>query len=316
MTISVVVPLFNEAPNVVLLHNAIGLAMSGLSTEYEILFVDDGSTDDTFKKCLELTALDHHLKAIRLRRNFGQTPAMAAGIDHASGEVIVTLDGDLQNDPGDIHLLLEQLEQGFDIAVGWRHERRDKLIRRRVPSRIANWLIGKVTGVPIRDNGCSLKAFRRATIKSVPLYSEMHRFIPAMASLTGARVVEVKVRHHPRRYGVSKYGLNRIYKVLVDLLTVKMLISCGSRPLHWFACLCIAPMLAGIIGFAYSTVQYLRGGSYSIVIGGTSVILLSAVIMLLINGALCELIYRTGDRDLSRLALASVRNREKQEHGH
>ena len=186
-----------------------------------MVFVDDGSSDDTVAVATAIARIDARLRIVKFRRNYGQTPAMAAGIEHARGEVLVTMDGDLQNDPADIALLLEQIDAGFDIVVGWRHNRQDKLVSRKIPSRIANWLIGKVTGVPIRDNGCSLKAFRAELIKSIPLYSEMHRFIPAMASIAGPRVAQIQVRHHARRFGESKYGLSRIYKVLLDLMVIK-----------------------------------------------------------------------------------------------
>jgi len=172
---------------------------------------------------------------------------MAAGIDHARGRVLIAMDGDLQNDPADIPLFLQKMDEGYDIVVGWRFNRQDKLVTRKIPSRIANWLIGKVTGVPIKDNGCSLKAFRADVIKGVPLYSEMHRFIPAMTSLAGARVAEIKVRHHARMVGVSKYGLSRLYKVLLDLLTIKTIVSFASWSLLWFAILAIPAALLSVV---------------------------------------------------------------------
>jgi glycosyltransferase involved in cell wall biosynthesis len=226
MYLSVIVPLYNEEESVRPLYSAIRKTLDSIRVDYEVLFVDDGSQDSTFRVAADLAAEDNRLRVIKFRKNYGQTPAMAAGIDQARGQILVTMDGDLQNDPSDIPAFIERINAGYDIVVGWRHERQDKLITRKVPSKIANWLIGKVTGVPIKDNGCSLKAYRAEVIKAVPLYSEMHRFIPAMASLTGARIAEIKVQHHPRRYGVSKYGLSRIYRVLLDLLTVKTLGTC------------------------------------------------------------------------------------------
>src|SRR5207342_2867721 len=193
----------------------------------------------------------------KFRRNYGQTAAMAAGIEHANGEVLVTMDGDLQNDPADIELLLEQIEAGYDLVVGWRHNRQDKLITRKIPSRIANWLIGRVTGVPIRDNGCSLKAFRASLIKRIPLYSEMHRFIPAVASLAGPRIAEIRVRHHARRFGESKYGLSRIYKVLLDLMVIKTVVSFVSRPLLWFAMLSVPLLLLALLALGHTTFMLL-----------------------------------------------------------
>ena len=184
---------------------------------------------------------------------------MAAGIEYATGEILVTMDGDLQNDPADIELLLAKIDEGYDIVVGWRHRRQDKLLTRKIPSKIANWLIGKVTGVPITDNGCSLKAFRASVIKNIPLYSEMHRFIPAVASVAGPRIAEIKVRHHARQFGVSKYGLSRIYKVLMDLMVIKTVTSFMSRPLVWFSLLSLPLLLVG------SVTLLLRGaaGCYS-----------------------------------------------------
>jgi glycosyltransferase involved in cell wall biosynthesis len=221
MDLSVVVPLYNEEDSVTPLYQAIATVLDALSCEAEMIFVDDGSRDRTFAVAEELAAGDKRLRVVKFRSNYGQTPAMAAGIDTACGRIVITMDGDLQNDPQDIPSFIEKIDEGYDIVVGWRFDRQDKLISRKIPSRIANWLIGKVTGVPIKDNGCSLKAFRADVIKQVPLYSEMHRFIPAMASIAGPRIAEIKVRHHARQFGQSKYGLSRVYKVLLDLLTIK-----------------------------------------------------------------------------------------------
>ena len=201
MDLSVIVPLFNEEESLEPLYHAIKSVLTTLAFEHELIFVDDGSRDNTFTIASRLAQADHRLRVIKFRRNYGQTPAMAAGIEHARGEVLITMDGDLQNDPRDIPVFLEKLKEGYDIVVGWRYNRQDKLITRKIPSRIANWLIGKITGVPIKDNGCSLKAYRASLIKNIPLYSEMHRFIPAMTSLAGTRIAEVKVNHHARRYG-------------------------------------------------------------------------------------------------------------------
>ena len=193
------------------------------------------------------------MRVVNFRRNYGQTPAMAAGIEQAHGKILVTMDGDLQNDPRDIEHFLAKIDEGYDIVVGWRHNRQDKLISRKIPSKIANWLIGKVTGVPIKDNGCSLKAYRASLIKEIPLYSEMHRFIPAMASIAGPRIAEIKVRHHARQFGQSKYGLSRVYKVLLDLMVIKTVASFTSRPLLWFALLAMplaADRHSSLVGYA------------------------------------------------------------------
>jgi hypothetical protein len=210
------------------------------------------------------------------------------------------MDGDLQNDPADIRHFLDKINDGFDIVVGWRHDRQDKLVSRKIPSRIANWLIGKVTGVPIKDNGCSLKAFRAALIKEIPLYSEMHRFIPAMASIAGPRIAEIKVRHHARQFGHSKYGLSRIYKVLLDLMVIKTVASFTARPLVWFSLLATPLMLFGLIAIGFSLLRWAEtAGAMPLPVAGTGVILLMGAFILVCGGILGELIYKLGDvRDL------------------
>jgi len=205
-----VVPFFNEEESIQPMHAAIVAAVTPLGVPFEMVFVDDGSKDGTARIGGELAQQDSRLRVVKFRRNYGQTAAMAAGIEHARGEVIITMDGDLQNDPADIGLFLQKMDEGFDIVVGWRHNRQEQTGPRKIPSMIANRLIGKVTGVPIKDNGCSLKAYRATLIKQIPLYSEMHRFIPAMASIAGPRIAEIKVRHHARQFGKSKYGLSRV----------------------------------------------------------------------------------------------------------
>jgi glycosyltransferase involved in cell wall biosynthesis len=269
------------------------------------LFVIVGSTDGTLDRASILAAEDTSLKVIDFRKNYGQTPAMAAGIEYASGETLITMDGDLQNDPRDIPMFLEKIESGFDIVVGWRHRRKDKLITRKIPSLIANWLIGKVTGVPIRDNGCSLKAYRSNVIKAVPLYSEMHRFIPAMASLAGARLVEIKVRHHARRFGVSKYGLSRAYRVLFDLLAIKTFVAFGARPLRWFAVLAVPAFVVSIGGLG-SSIYMTAQGRPPIVFAGIGLLFGALTFFLILSGALGELIYKTGDLRLDRLSLLTA----------
>jgi len=303
MKLSIIVPLYNEEESLGVLYNSIRRAVDPLALIYEIILIDDGSQDQTFERAKELAANDHVLRLIRFRKNYGQTQAMSAGIDHARGEIVVTMDGDLQNDPSDIANLLAKIEDGYDIAVGWRHKRKDKLITRKIPSRIANWLIGKVTGVPIKDNGCSLKAYRADIVKNVPLYSEMHRFIPAMLSVTGARIAEIKVRHHARRYGHSKYGLSRIYKVLLDLLTIKCLISFAARPMLWFGLFSVVPLFIGMFTFALALKAIIVNPSASIVIPlGLSTIFGALFIFLIFCGVLGELIYKTGDLKVEQLS--------------
>jgi glycosyltransferase involved in cell wall biosynthesis len=300
MELSVIVPLYNEEDSVVPLYEAITKAVDPLQIDYEMLFIDDGSVDNTVLEAAKLAKEDKRLRVVIFRRNCGQTPAMAAGIDHARGRVLVTMDGDLQNDPDDIPRLLEKLEEGYDIAVGWRHKRQDKLISRKIPSKIANWLIGKITGVPIKDNGCSLKAYKADVIKNIPLYSEMHRFIPAMTSIAGSRIAEIRVKHHARQFGQSKYGLSRIYKVLVDLLTIKTILSFFSRPLVVFAIgsgfffvTGLATLLTGILPLS---------GASSLVLISVGLLYTALAVVLLLWGILGELIYRTGDLKLEHFA--------------
>ena len=224
-TLSIVVPVYNEEENVRLLFEKIQAICETIADTYEVLFVDDGSHDETFAVLLELSEQKPQLKVIRFQENAGQTAAMAAGFEFAQGQRIISMDGDLQNDPGDIPKLLEKLDADYDLVCGWRKERQDKFLTRRVPSIVANWIIGKVTGVPIHDNGCSLKAYRASVIKEVPLYGEMHRFIPAMSTVAGARIAEMVVTHHPRRFGKSKYGLGRVWRVMLDIIAFKFIIS-------------------------------------------------------------------------------------------
>jgi glycosyltransferase involved in cell wall biosynthesis len=272
----------------------------------EIIFVDDGSRDATFSVAERLAATDPRLRVIKFRRNYGQTPAMAAGIDIARGKLIVTMDGDLQNDALDIPNLVAKIGEGYDIVVGWRFDRQDKLISRKIPSRIANWLIGKVTGVPIKDNGCSLKAFRADMIKQLPLYSDMHRFIPAMASIAGPRIAEIKVRHHARQFGQSKYGLARVYKVLLDLLTVKTVAGFVSRPLKWFALLAIPFLLVSIAMFIGGIVAVMLGAKSGLPLTGSGLVFASLAFFLLFCGGLAELINLTGDTEVVKYPLLTA----------
>jgi glycosyltransferase involved in cell wall biosynthesis len=258
----------------------------------------------------EIARADTLVRVVKFRRNYGQTPAMAAGIEHARGKVLVTMDGDLQNDPADIAHFLAKIDEGYDIVVGWRHNRQDKLMSRKVPSKIANWLIGKVTGVPIKDNGCSLKAFRASLIKQIPLYSEMHRFIPAMASIAGPRIAEIKVRHHARQFGKSKYGLSRVYKVLLDLLVIKTVASFTSRPLLWFAMLSLPALGIGVVALSYTGIYVIRYGSMPLMIAGTGLIFLASAFISMLSGALGELVYKLGDMREHQFATLTLRTND------
>lgn len=293
--ISVVVPLYNEASNVGALHEELTAVLRGLGGPYELILVDDGSTDGTFEALAGLHGRDPRLVVIRFRRNFGQTAAFAAGFDRARGRIIVTLDGDLQNDPRDIPALVARLEEGFDLVSGWRRERADRWLTRRVPSQCANWLISLVTGVKLHDYGCSLKAYRAEAIKPVALFGELHRFIPALVAARGARVAEMVVSHRPRRSGASKYGLSRIGRVLLDLLLVKCLVSYATRPLRMFG---PPGLLLGAAGFGvsgYVAAAWLRGAQP---LGGAvllplGMLLLMLGIQLVGLGLLAELQIRT-----------------------
>jgi glycosyltransferase involved in cell wall biosynthesis len=294
--LSVIVPFFNEEESIRPLYAAIVRAVEPLGVSFEMVFVDDGSSDRTVRVATELAAADTRVRVVKFRRNYGQTPAMAAGIEYATGEILITMDGDLQNDPADIRLFLEKMAEGYDIVVGWRFNRQDKLVSRKIPSRIANRLIGKVTGVPIKDNGCSLKAYRASLIKEIPLYSEMHRFIPAMASIAGPRIAEIKVNHHARQFGKSKYGLSRVYKVLLDLLVIKTVASFTSRPLIWFVILSLPMIAIGTITLGWSLyVTIAEHQDLPLPVAGTGLIFLSSALILISGGAFGELVYRTGD---------------------
>jgi glycosyltransferase involved in cell wall biosynthesis len=276
------------------MYEALVEAIREIPQRVELIFVNDGSTDGTLEVASDLAKTDSRLRVISFRRNYGQTPAMAAGIDHARGQVIVTMDGDLQNDPRDIKRFLDKIDEGYDLVVGWRHNRQDKWLTRKLPSMIANRLIGHVTGVPIKDNGCSLKAYRASVIQKVPLYAEMHRFIPAMASIAGPRIAEIKVRHHARAYGASKYGLSRVYKVLLDLVTIKTLAGFFSRPLLWFSALGLPFAIIGVTACTVGLVSLLQGETTAVPIVGTGLMFLTLSIFLLFNGVLGELVYDTG----------------------
>lgn len=247
--ISVVVPVFDEEPNLLLLHEEIATALNGLGAPWEVLYVDDRSRDGSLRVMLDLWKRDPHVRIVQFRARSGQTAAMAAGFEHARGEIVVTLDGDLQNDPADIPRLVHELERGFDIVAGWRKSRQDGFVLRKLPSRLANRLIALVTGVGIHDTGCTLKAFRRELVETLPIYAEQHRFLPAMSAGSGARVSEVVVNHRPRRFGRSKYGLSRLFRVLLDLLAIKMITAFGQRPLAYFGLLTL-PFLFAFVVFA------------------------------------------------------------------
>lgn len=295
MDISVVVPLYNEEDNVQLLYDELHEVLAALPGSAEMVFVDDGSKDRTLARLEAVQRQDPGVRVVALRRNFGQTAAMSAGFDHASGAVIVTMDGDLQNDPHDIPKLLAKLDEGFDVVTGWRFDRQDAMLSRRLPSQMANRLISWVTGVRLHDYGCTLKAFRREVIENIRLYGEMHRFIPAIASGMGIAFTEIKVNHRARRFGASKYGISRTIRVLLDLMTVKFLLSYATRPLHVFGSIGI---FSSVAGFLIALMLLIQRQCFGMPLGDRPMLLLAILLMFLgiqfiTIGLLAELVVRT-----------------------
>ena len=291
--VSVVIPIYNEALNLEDLHRELTAALEGLGRPYEIILVDDGSTDGSLARLLAIESRDRRVRVLALRRNFGQTAAFSAGFDHAQGEVVVTSDGDLQNDPADIPRLVAKLGEGFDMVCGWRQERQDPASKR-VPSWFANRIISWATGVHLHDYGCSLKAMRSEVVRGLRLYGEMHRFIPAVASWMGVTLAEVPVNHRPRRRGASKYGLGRTVRVLLDLFTVKFLLAYGTRPAHFFGLIGLTFGGLGFVILAY--LSYIRLFEDT-AIAGRPLLLLGAVLLLfglilVCVGLLAELLVR------------------------
>lgn len=306
--ISVIVPIFNEEESIPLMHERIVEAVDPVGESFEIIFADDGSTDRSFEILSDLAAIDPRVVVLKFRKNAGQTAAMTAGIEYARGRMLVTMDGDLQNDPADIPMMLAKAEEGYDLVIGWRMKRQDKWLRSNL-SKVANRLIGKVTGVPVRDNGCSLKIYRADVIKRVPLYSDMHRFIPAMCSPLGARVAEVGVRHHARQFGVSKYGLNRVFKVLIDLIAIKTLLLFARRPLARFLGLgAVMAVLALVWIWAVIWGLGAEGSGSLMVHTAVAMLFGSAALFLMLLGFVATLIHRrVGDSELDWLRTGETR---------
>ena len=313
LTLSVVAPLFNEEGSVAALVDAVRNAMAESSEEWELVLVDDGSMDATAEIAAALAASDDRIQLVRLARNFGQTQAMQAGFDHARGEIVVSMDGDLQNDPKDIHRLVGKLHEGYDLVAGYRVRRRDRLITRKLPSWVGNRLIAWLTGVRVRDSGCSLKAYRRSLLDQLHLYSDMHRFLPALAAATAAaRIAEIPVRHHARQFGQSKYGLQRIGKILADLLTIKMISSFRERPLAMFgggalvaAALGALFSLAPIIGYSLFNIDYAIGHAHEYVLPSAALLWLMLACYLLLLGLVAEVALRK-TRQEEQLARGTV----------
>ncbi|MGD1874369.1 MAG: glycosyltransferase family 2 protein [Mastigocoleus sp.] len=293
--VSVVVPIYNEVDSLPLLLEAISSILIKSEIDYEIICVDDGSSDGSATYLREEATKRNDLRAVILRRNYGQTAAMSAGFHHALGKTVVTLDGDLQNDPADIPMLLAKLEEGYDLVSGWRKKRQDKALTRLLPSKIANWLIGRITSVKLHDYGCSLKAYRGELVADMNLYGELHRFLPALAYIEGARIVEVPVRHHARRFGSSKYGLWRTFRVLMDLLTIAFMKKFLTRPMHVFGLLGLISMFCGgVISAHLAYIKFISGvdiGNRPLLILG--VLLFITGVQLFCFGLLAELLMRT-----------------------
>ena len=311
MDLSVVVPVYNEELSVQPLYEAISKALNKLNLSYEILFIDDGSSDNTYLNSKELAEKDPHLKVVKLKRNYGQTIGLHAGFQNATGKMIVTMDGDLQNDPEDIEQMVEKIKEGNDIVLGWRHNRQDKIISRKIPSKIANWLISRLTGVPVKDNGCAIRAYRAEIIKKFPMYSEMHRLLPVMTALSGAKFTQIKVKHHARKFGSSKYGLSRIYKVMIDMVALKIIFTFFYLPLYGFGLfalifgiLCLITIMLGLFQIL------LYPGTPLVTVMGASLLLGSLSFFLLFLGIISDLIYQTGDIKIERL----LKNRRMKEH--
>lgn len=297
--VSVIIPVYNEEDNVHLCYQEVKSVMLKLEQERglatEIIFVDDGSRDETANRLSSITKIDPSVKVVVFRRNFGQTAAMAAGLDFATQDIIVTLDGDLQNDPNEIPRMIDALDQGYDMVAGWRKDRQDALISRKIPSRIANWLISKLTQVQLHDYGCTLKAMTKEIAKGIKLYGEMHRFIPALADEMGARIKEIPVNHRARKFGTSKYGISRTIRVFLDLLTVKYLLGYSKRPIHLFGSVGLLSTFAGFAILALATAQRFM---LSMPMGNRPIVILGVMLMIIglqffVFGLLGEVLART-----------------------
>jgi glycosyltransferase involved in cell wall biosynthesis len=294
--LSVVAPLYNESQNVAPLVEWILQALAGHSGQFEVILVDDGSRDDTWSQVVAASVQDTRIHGLRLGRNVGQTAAMMAGFDCARGRVVVSLDGDLQNDPRDIPALVAKLDEGYDLVCGWRQRRQDKFLLRKVPSWVANRIIRRLTGVQITDNGCSLKAYRRELLDRISLYAEQHRFIPALSASAGARITEMPVRHHARRFGESKYGISRTVKVLADLFTLKMITTFRSRPLLGFGAATF-PLVVGAILFtgaaAVAIEDFPEFKATAVVFPGAAMLFAAAAFYLVMLGLVAEVALST-----------------------
>ena len=278
MKLSVIIPIYNEAENITPLYEELKGVLRTIEHEHEIIFVDDGSSDASLDLLKKIQQQDNEVVVVSFRRNFGQTAAMSAGFDYAAGDVIVTMDGDMQNDPHDIPMFLQKMEEGYELVSGWRHDRQDPFLNRKLPSMIANKIISVVTGVHLHDYGCTLKTFRKEITRGIRLYGEMHRFIPAIASGVGGRITEIKANHRPRRFGTSKYGISRTLRVVLDLMTVKFLLSYATRPIHVFGTL---GLVSGGTGFLIALVMTIQRMFFEISMANRPLLLLAILLILM-----------------------------------
>ena len=304
--VSFVIPVYNEEESVAHLLEQVSGEAEKIGITYEIILVDDGSKDQTVEKMIELMDTYSDVRVIKLKKNFGQTPAMVAGFNEARGRIIITLDGDLQNDPKDIRKLLDKIYEGYDIVSGWRYYRKDKWLTRCLPSMIANNLISRVTGVHLHDYGCSLKAYRADVIKAINAYGDMHRFFPAVASLTGAKTVEVIVNHRPRKYGVSKYGLERTLKVIADLLTIHLLTKFSSRPMRLFGSLSAITFIIGMMLLINTCWRYFTCGAFHNVIAGVAILSFFLSVNFIMLGLICTLVVNKGKFKTTQLSVETA----------
>ncbi len=302
MDLSIVIPFYNEEDSIKPLYKAVTEAMSKLPYTYELILVDDGSKDNTFKNAIELAKADSRLKIVKLKKNYGQTTGLHAGFQNAIGKYIVTMDGDLQNDPSDIGQMMDKLGEGNDICLGWRKNRQDSKFTRLLPSKIANWLVRNVTGIPVKDNGCAIRSYKAETINKFPMYSEMHRLLPVINALTGASFTQIPVKHHARQFGASKYGLSRIYKVIIDLIALKTTFSSFNKPLFGFGTPAIISGLLFIIALVSTFyVLFTNPGYPLIVLLGSSALFGILSFTLVFLGIICHLIYKSGNLKIEKM---------------
>lgn len=302
MDLSIVIPFYNEEDSIEPLYNAVISSMAGLPYSFELIMVDDGSKDNTFANANEIAKKDSRVKVVKLKKNYGQTTGLHAGFQNATGKYIVTMDGDLQNDPSDIGRMMEKLNDGNDICLGWREKRQDSKFTRLLPSKIANGLVRNVTGIPVKDNGCAIRSYKAETINKFPMYSEMHRLLPVINALTGASFTQIPVKHHARQFGASKYGLSRIYKVILDLIALKTVFSSFNKPLFGFG---TGAIISGLIFFISTIITLfnwlLNPGYPLVVLLGTTALMGILSFTLTFLGIICHLIYKSGDIKIERM---------------